>query len=47
MKVIENLCQHFDPNKQLNPGTLLDDADNHDAATGQATAKAEPLSNVS
>lgn len=25
IKVIETLCQHFDPNKQLNPGTLLDD----------------------
>ena len=25
MKVIEALCQHFDQDKQLNPGTLLDD----------------------
>ena len=25
MKVIASLCQHFDPNKQLNPGTLLMD----------------------
>jgi len=27
MKVLANLCQHFDPNSQLNPGTLL--VDNH------------------
>ncbi|NQY64912.1 MAG: FAD-binding oxidoreductase [Alteromonadaceae bacterium] len=27
MKVLANLCQHFDPNSQLNPGTLI--ADNH------------------
>ena len=25
IKVIENLCQHFDPDKQLNPGTLIED----------------------
>lgn len=25
MNVIAKLCQHFDPHKQLNPGTLLDD----------------------
>jgi len=25
IKVIETLCTHFDPNKQLNPGTLLND----------------------
>jgi len=25
MKVLENLCQHFDPDKQLNPGTLIED----------------------
>lgn len=24
MQVLENLCQHFDPDKQLNPGTLID-----------------------
>jgi alkyldihydroxyacetonephosphate synthase len=24
MKVLENLCHHFDPNNQLNPGTLLE-----------------------
>ncbi|MFT5162188.1 MAG: alkyldihydroxyacetonephosphate synthase [Alteromonadaceae bacterium] len=25
MAVLSNLCQHFDPDKQLNPGTLLED----------------------
>ncbi len=25
MKLIHNLCQHFDSDKQLNPGTLIDD----------------------
>ncbi|MEW6982944.1 FAD-binding oxidoreductase [Colwelliaceae bacterium 6471] len=25
MSLIKNICQHFDPNKQMNPGTLLDD----------------------
>jgi alkyldihydroxyacetonephosphate synthase len=25
IKLLENICQHFDPNKQLNPGTLLND----------------------
>lgn len=25
MKVLGNLCEHFDPDKQLNPGTLIED----------------------
>jgi len=25
MRIIESLCRHFDPNKQLNPKTLIDD----------------------
>lgn len=25
IKVIKSLCEHFDPDKQLNPGTLLND----------------------